>query len=293
MSININEVNYLNYGKCISIKNDVSEMIVSIEFGPKIVFWGYINGENLLLESSNVNDSSTFGHYLWLSTRTTTKDYNDFIQPIVYSISSGMVRFDYPKDILDNMYLSMEIILSNESADAMVIHRVKNLSSETKSISITAHTHLKNNGFLILPQNDDDTLPFPNRCIALWPYTRLNDPRLFLGNKFITISYNSNLEYPFKIGINNRKGWACYLNDNIAFIKRYVHNQGARYPDFGCSIEAYTNSHNINVNSTSPFYITEHKEIVKHVENWSIFDAQSQPQINNEKQIEEFINNLK
>ena len=295
MSIDIKEINYKKYGKCLSIKNNIVEIIITLEFGPRVVFWGYINGNNLLCEKDyNMNLNQQFGHYLWFSPRTTQKKYNDIISPVLYTILPDSINFTFTSEYNNKIELSMDVILATDVADVMIIHRAKNIAKETLSISLSAYTCLDDNGILILPQNTDIiNNNIPNRCISLWSYSKINDNRVIYGDKYITIFHDTNLNDEFKIGINNKKGWACYYKNDLVFVKRYVHNQGARYPDFGCSMEAYCNSSDIVVNSISPFYITENNETLKHVENWSIFELPFKPQIRDENNIEKFINSLK
>ena len=40
---NIKEINYENYGSCISMSNQTIEMIVTVEKGPRIVYLGFIS----------------------------------------------------------------------------------------------------------------------------------------------------------------------------------------------------------------------------------------------------------
>ena len=47
---NIKEINYENYGSCISMSNQTIEMIVTVEKGPRIVYLGFIGEENVLFQ---------------------------------------------------------------------------------------------------------------------------------------------------------------------------------------------------------------------------------------------------
>ena len=42
---NIKEINYENYGSCISMSNQTIELIVTVEKGPRIVYLGFIGEE--------------------------------------------------------------------------------------------------------------------------------------------------------------------------------------------------------------------------------------------------------
>ena len=54
---NIKEINYENYGSCISMSNQTIEMIVTVEKGPRIVYLGFIGEENVYFKTKSKNTS--------------------------------------------------------------------------------------------------------------------------------------------------------------------------------------------------------------------------------------------
>jgi hypothetical protein len=98
-------------------------------------------------------------------------------------------------------------------------------------------TQLRLGGLGILPLPGDDGGLAPNRNIALWPYTRLDDDRLELRDKVILLHGRASARAA-KVGSRNTHGWtACALGDAL-FVKRFSVEQGA-FPDLGCNAEAY------------------------------------------------------
>lgn len=273
MSISITEFNHSEYGKCLSISNEIIKVDITIDRGPFIIYFGFKDDKNLLY-TENKNRFEYLGHHLWFSPRTISEPIS-LEKSVVYTPLSNGVRFTQTLEEPFNVQINIETIFAPETSDFMILHSVQNLSKKPKKISINASTSMNPNGILIVPQCDENTKLFPNRLLALWPYSKTDDNRLFLGNKYITFSHDSKVEEPFKFGTNDESGWAAYVLENNIFIKRFVQSEDARYPNFGCSFESYSDENHISLDTNSAFYLTQPNEIIKHVENWSIFKGKS------------------
>jgi hypothetical protein len=132
-------------------------------------------------------------------------------------------------------------------------------------------------GMEIVPQTERDTGLLPNRLLVLWPYTKLNDPRITCGDKFIILKQNPDMKHPMKFGTSNENGWAAYFNHNHLFIKYYTHMENARYPDFGVSYETYTNDFMLEMETLSPLTLLEPDTYAEHNEKWELFDNVPMP----------------
>ena len=97
-------------------------------------------------------------------------------------------------------------------------------------------------GVAIAPQVKKDTGVECNRLISLWPYSDLTDKRVMLGTDYIFLKFDASADVPFKYGMPQDEGWAVYINNNVMFLKEYTPIEGAKYPDYGCSFEAYASS---------------------------------------------------
>ena len=132
------------------------------------------------------------------------------------------------------MLKEIEVTMSPDEAKVTVLHRITNKGLWPVELAAWSLSVMAAGGKEIIPQNARDTGMLPNRMISLWPYTKLNDPRVYWGEKYITLQQDINAKTPFKIGLNNEDGWAVYLNHGNAFVK-YQHIPNAVYPDFGSS----------------------------------------------------------
>jgi len=139
----------------------------------------------------------------------------------------------------------------------------------------------------VIPQINSDTGLLPNRLISLWPYARLDDSRVNWGNKYITLTQETDNKRPFKFGFPNEKGWAAYFNHGNLFVKYYTHNKTASYPDFGVSYETYTNDFMLEMETLSPLTSLNQDSYVTHEEEWELFCNVTKP--SDEDEIEEVL----
>jgi len=288
LSIEIKETEYENYGKCLRLSNGLIDVVVTIEFGPRIVRFGFINEPNILyndLERRNSINSESMaerygkdavfyhygGHRVWLSPEKMPETYYPDNEPVVYGILPEGVSFTPPRQKHNDVQLSFEVIMSEGTTDIMVVHSAKNCSKEKHTYALWALTMVKGGGVEVIPMSRDcGNALLPNRMLTLWPYTDIRDSRLSLGNRFITLRQDGGSSSALKVGVNNTPGWASYTCGDYTLVKRYVHNAQAAYPDYGCSYETYVCGDFVEMESLSPLYVIEPGEGIRHVENLSL-----------------------
>ena len=307
--MDIKEIQFENYGKCLQISNGLIDAVITIDFGPRIVRLGPCGCENLLFSDTerkyvmrgkseeSLMKSNAFyyygGHRAALMPCKPDQTFYPDNYPVVYSILSDGVLFTSQKQKSSDMKLEFEVVMGKDATDIMVVHTAENCSKKVQTHGIAAATMISENGTAVLPQSCEDHIKLiPNRMIALWPGTVLSDPRISQNNKYIFLSREPQNSAPLKIGINNTSGWGAYIGKKYAIVKRYVHTPQAAYPDFGCSFEAEITADYAELTSLSPIYRIEPGEIIKHVENISIFDVGDIFDPSDKNQIAGYIGNL-
>ena len=108
------------------------------------------------------------------------------------------------------------------------------------------------NGRLILPVVQRNAGLLPNTHYACWSYARMDDPRVHWGQRYVVLDHDEANDAAFKLGYANESGWMAYINNGCCLVKTFRHERGARYPDAGCSSEAYTAGWGIDIESLSP-----------------------------------------
>jgi hypothetical protein len=125
--------------------------------------------------------------------------------------------------------------------------------------------------------NADAAGLLPNRQFTLWPYSRINDSRLKLGEDFILFHANAQLP-PFKFGYFNPHGWMGYWLADIFFRKTFSAQKDLTYPDNNCNAEMYCNDQFVELESLGSLTTLLPGTSVNHTERWDILgDAASLP----------------
>ncbi|HLI04139.1 MAG TPA: hypothetical protein VKU93_07705, partial [Terracidiphilus sp.] len=65
--------------------------------------------------------------------------------------------------------------------------------------------------------------------------------------------------------------WAAYLLNGELFVKRTAADPNARYPDFGCSFETFTNDQFLEVETLGPLAAVAPGKMAELVEHWGLF----------------------
>ena len=104
----------------------------------------------------------------------------------------------------------------------------------------------------------------------MWAYTNLADPRWKFTRKYLTLRQDPNNSDPQKLGTFNADSWAAYLLNGEVFIKRAKADPTATYPDFGCSMETFTNNEFLEVETLSPMTKVAPGKAIENVEHWSL-----------------------
>lgn len=291
----IEEINYKSFGKCLRIANDAVELLVTIDKGPRVIRYGFINRENHFCEdipTSRKVMGDTWhlmgGHRLWHSPENNPRTYMPDNKPVKWHKREDSIVFEMETEPWTQIKKEMEIVLK-EGSKVEVMHRLTNKGAWPIELSAWAITVMAPGGVGIIPQGTRETGLLPNRVIALWPYSKMNDERVTWGNKYITIRQDKNKKEPFKLGISNEEGFAAYFNYNSMFIKSYKHILGENYPDFGVSYETYTDEYMLEMETLSPLKKLFSEETITHIENWILIDNVN---YHNEEEIEKVFNDF-
>jgi hypothetical protein len=161
--------------------------------------------------------------------------------------------------------------LDPQSNNVKITHFLTNDNAWAVELSAWALSVMAPGGIEVIPQPNRETGLLGNRVLALWPYSKMNDRRVSWGDKLIIVKQDSEMKTPFKLGINNERGWAAYFNHGNLFIKRFSHVMHADYPDFGVSYETYTNDSMLEMETLSPFTRLEPGNMISHTERWELF----------------------
>jgi hypothetical protein len=169
----------------------------------------------------------------------------------------------------------MLVRMDSRSPKVTVHHKLTNRNLWRVEVAPWGLTIMAPGGTGIIPQEPYKSHAealLPARAMVLWHYTNLGDPRWTLGQQFIRLKCDPQLDTPQKLGFANKQGWAAYHHQNHLFIKTYHHQEKELYPDDGSSTEVFTNAEFFELESLGSLCWLEPGETVEHIEQWYLFD---------------------
>jgi len=294
------------YGNCVRLGDGVAELLVAVDYGPRVMSYSLVGGRNVLFNNSdpdNVKKGAAFdeafypgaywniygGNRLWVSPHSFPRAFYPDNEPVDAELLPDGAIFRCPPQKVNEVRNEVEIRMDGAGGKVSLRFRVTNVGKAPKRMGAWSVTAVAPGGLEIIPQ---PTLPagvLPNRRIALWDYTAMRDARIYWGDRYIAVRQDPRDERPLKLGINNVDGWACYLNSGTCFLCRHPHVEGAEYPDFGVSYETYTHDRMLEMESLSPLALVAPGDSVEHRESWELFAAQAPKDWRDESEVAAFV----
>lgn len=303
--ISIKEAVYKNYGKCLVISNGIMEVMVTIDIGPRIIKCNICGKENMMFEDVERNffedvselfgaDKKWYiygGHRVWMSPESFPVTYYPDNDKVVYRTFANGAEFTPATQAVSGIQVTVKLEMAENEPKLKLTHKITNTKKEPVTGSLWCLSVMAPGGTALVAQPTEDTGLLANRSLIIWPYTRMTDKRMTITDKYITISQDKDADTKLKIGFNNTKGKAAYINKDQALVKYSEYQHGASYPDNGCSVEIFTNALFEEVETLSPLKTIARGESIIHTEEWTMFDG-VQISDKTEEALEELANKL-
>ena len=251
MAIQCSETEYRNFGRCVCLENGIIRLMATLDVGPRIIYFGTRGNSNILFEDVNrdfceLNKGfgtwyAYGGHRLWTAPEVMPETYYPDNSRISCDYSDGILTLE-PKPTPFDKQFRLRIKMS-ESGIVSIQNSITNLSDEPARFAPWSVTGLASGGQEFIPLSKKQTGFLPNRTMALWSYSDLQDPRFTLTDSYAVLRHDPKAVQAFKAGFNVGDGFAVYAAGNQIFRKRFSPYTDGVYPDFGCNFETYTNKH--------------------------------------------------
>ena len=280
---------FKDYGRCLCISNGVIEAYVTIDIGPRIIRFGFVEGQNVLCSNRKAfppKSDKAFtdyygegkrwenlgGHRIWVSPESYPETYAPDLDPVNYELTEYGAVFTPAPEKENGVAKALEIKMDPDDANMQVIMRVKNISDNDKTFSVWGLSVSEKDGTLIIPMNTNDTGLLSNRIISVWPYTDMSNDRIYWGSRYVTLRQDGKFEQPIKLGFDLNCGTVYFcLNEDIFRKSVDTNHPLGTYPDGGCSFETYTNENMIEVESLSELKTVKSGEVSCLTESWSLY----------------------
>ena len=269
--------------ECHSLENESLKLLVTRSVGPRILSFGFRDGENLFAElPETVIDypgNATFhfygGHRLWHAPEEPRRTYLPDDTPVDINPSENGLIVTQKTEPQTGLQKTIEVRFPGQTPQVVITHHLTNHGLWPVTCALWAITQLKTGGTAILPQIRQDTGVLPNRSLTLWPYTDMLNPNVRWGSNYILL--DAELDSPFKIGFPNPRGWQAYWWNGMLFVKRAAYDANAEYYDYGSSSECYCNDSFIEMETLAPIRTIAPGETASHIETWELYRDVDRP----------------
>jgi hypothetical protein len=214
------------------------------------------------------------GHRLWHAPEAMPRTYIPDGEVKVTELADGLL-LDTLTEPGTGIHKQIEIKPANDKASLTLTHTLVNEGLWSVEFAPWAITQFRQGGTVILPMpvgNADPAGLLHNRQLSIWPYTRMNDPRVKWGDEFIVFKAESLLP-PFKIGYFNPHGWMAYWMDGVLFRKSFAVNKEVTHPDGNCNCEMYCNHLFVELETLGGMATLLPGSSVTHIETWDVFEG--------------------
>ena len=117
--------------------------------------------------------------------------------------------------------------------------------------------------------------------------------RIFFGKRYATVKQDRNAKTPVKLGFNLNGGLAYYVKNGEILYKNYETKHGeAKYPDYDCSFETYTNGKFLEFETLGELKNVKPGEKSTLVENWSLCKQPCDADFKNDDSIDNLISKI-
>lgn len=214
------------------------------------------------------------GHRLWHSPEAMPRTYIPDLGELTITDLPGGVILETQTEPGSGIRKRIEIHLAADKPSVSLRHTLINEGLWAVQLAPWAITQFRLGGTVILPMPSGNADPgglLHNRQLAIWPYTRINDPRLKLDDGFILFKADALLP-PFKIGYFNSHGWMAYWLEDVVFRKTFDVHFGSPHPDNNCNAEMYCNDMFVELETLAPLGFLNPGDSVSHLETWNVYD---------------------
>ena len=259
-------------------------LVVTTSVGPRVLGLLTPNGRNAFVELPDLtlpcpgSDPIHLrgGHRLWAAPEDPRVTYRPDDDPVGVEELTDGVRLTTPPDPVAGT--SREVAIRVGGPQRLTLeHRVVNRADAPQRLAAWAITMLPPGGRAWLPLL---TEPFDpggfqaQRNLALWSYSRSDDPRFVIADAAIEVRTGAveamAQAEPFKVGTSMRRGWIAHWRDGVLFVKRAQHDERRTYADMGASAQVYSHDAFTELETLGPLSDLAPGDAAVHREDWEV-----------------------
>jgi hypothetical protein len=280
MAVVIEQIPWGGWPRCYRMTNGEADLIVTSDIGPRVMRYGFVNGQNFLKVFEDQQGKSgepdwqfRGGHRIWLAPEDLHRTYAPDNGPAEIEVNGDTLIATQSVEPLTGLRKQLVITLATSGTCVKILHRMQNTWPEPVTLSAWALTMLAPDGIAITgfpPRGRHEDVLAPTNPLVMWAFTDLRDPRWTFLEKYLILRHDRNNTAHTKLGHFNPNTWGAYLLHNELFLKRHSANTAATYPDMGCSYETFASAEMLEIETLGPLTTLSHNEWVEHTEYWNL-----------------------
>jgi hypothetical protein len=271
---------YGGWPNCYRISNGEVELIVTTDVGPRVIRYGFVDGQNLFKEfaeqlgrSGEKSWQARGGHRLWAAPEKIPHTYALDNRAVTVALRDGAISLTSAPERETGLVKQMSVKLAARGTEVEVTHRIRNTRGKSQRLAVWALTMLAQGGRAIaaFPQRGvHPNMLTPTHPLVMWAYTDLSDPRWHFTPKYMLLRQDPKIPAPQKLGqFHERPGGAYLLGDEL-FVKRAHASRAKTYADFGCSFEMFVNNDFLELETLGPLLDLGPGAATTHRETWTL-----------------------
>jgi len=281
--LSVTQTLFQNKFKAIKISNGILDLVCPLDFGPRILFFGFSGGPNEFylnqhdLDSFKADDNFRLygGHRVWTAPENLKTTYLPDNHAIEWEQKGQSVIIRTSVAAESVIAKEIEINLHPTAARVALSYRITNRGDWALTYAPWALSVMEAGGTAILPLPPRGPHPLnllPTGSLVFWPYTDFSDPRWQSGYQYVRIQHQENPRQPFKIGLSAEHAWLAYANNSNLFYKESPVIAGANYPDRGTQSQVYSDGNFTELETLGPLELVQPGGSLTHKETWALLD---------------------
>lgn len=264
-------------GRLLWLSDGVTELKVSLDYGPRILHLSCVDMENLFYaQPADLSDGLATpegwrlrgGHRLWAAPEGDLSYYPDN-EPVAWELLEDGVRLTQPVDPWLQIRKRIELHYEPDGA-ILVLQSIENAGTQPASLASWGVNTFAGGGYAEAEFEGSEPGSFrPGRFLSLWGQTSLADPRITLKQNRVCAQHLPRQEY-FKIGLYSHSGRATLWNRRQRLELSFGADAFGRYPDGGCNFELFLDPNIMELEALGPLCTLAPGEQACHWERWRV-----------------------
>lgn len=288
MPTRIDRADFAGWENCWRIANGEIELIVTADVGPRVIYFAFAGGPNLLKNFEDQMGRSgedswmiRGGSRIWIAPEDRKASYAPDNAPVEIEVRNDELIATAPVEESVRVQKQMVIRVPGKGSAVEIRHRVQNAGLMPTEFAVWVLTVMAPGGTAVTgfpPRASHPEDLAPSNPLVMWAFTDLSDPRWRFLRKYLILRQEPRMDAPQKLGHFNPDTWGAYFLNGDLFIKRCAADRALLYPDFGCSFETFTNAEMLELETLGPLRRVAPGEWIEHTEHWTLHRQVAPPE---------------